>query len=338
MICSSWPSSKIHSDRVHQKRKARRNRLCHDAPLICGTVKRPIDSNNKNAIVAKSRVLKRISKNDSALQKHMQWLKQLQEDRRKVDEKKEIEEQQRLKRRSEFMEREAKKRLLKKASKEETCCEVDDDGEISLSSQQPQWDTPSVSGMESKSSVKPAWCQSEEANESAEAMAEINDEADLLDFVQDLDFDQYDQDLELQALMTQVKERIKKIQREKKKDETTLQLCVDSETATARAEKLDNQVVVDFVPSNMDASEDEPNDINSIANTVMSESTIRSVHSRKSLAVLVTKARERIIGMMDPIEEGKMPQPNQSTITDDDGKKKKIDVYKLPFQNRNPAV
>ncbi len=101
---------------------------------------------------------------------------------------------------------------------------------------------------------------------------------------------------------------------------------------------MDNQVVVDFVPSNMDTNEDEPNDINSIANTVMSESTIRSVHSRKSLAVLVTKARERIIGMMDPIEEGKMPQPNQSIITDDDGKKKKIDVYKLPFQNRNPAV
>ncbi|KAL7499333.1 hypothetical protein ACHAWT_010008 [Skeletonema menzelii] len=338
MICSSWPSSKIHSDRVHQKRKARRSRLCHDASFICGTVKRPIDS--KNAVLAKSRVLKRISKNDSALHKHMQWLKQLQEDRRKVDEKKEIEEQQRLKRRSEFMEREAKKRLLKKAAKEETFCEVDIEERSSLSLLHPPslGATPSTSGMETTSSMKPAWCQSEAANESAEAIAEINDEADLLDFVHDLDFDQYDQDLELQALIGQVKERIKKLQREKKKDETTLQTCEDSETATARAEKLDSQVVVDFVPSNMDANDDELDDVKSIANTVMSESTIRSVHSRKSLAVLVTRARERIIGMMDPIEEGKMPQPNQSTITDDDGQKKKIDVYKLPFQNRNPAV
>eukprot|EP00985_Skeletonema_marinoi_P029807 scaffold29161_cov76-Skeletonema_marinoi.AAC.1 len=232
----------------------------------------------------------------------MQWLKQLQDDRRKVDEKKEIEEQQKLKRRSEFMEREAKKRLLKKASKEETFCEADIE-ESSLSSLPPQWSaTPSISGAES-SSVKPAWCQSEAANESAEAMAEINDEADLLDFVHDLDFDQYDQDLELQALMGQVKECIKRLQREKKKDETTLRTCVDSETANARAEKLDSQIVVDFVPSNMDANEDESDDLNSIANTVMSESTIRSVHSRKSLAVLVTRARERIIGMMDPIEE-----------------------------------
>lgn len=97
-------------------------------------------------------------------------------------------------------------------------------------------------------------------------------------------------------------------------------------------------MLVNFVPSNIDANEDGPDDLKSIADTVMSESTIRSIHSRKSLAVLVTKARERIIGMMDSIEEGNMPQPNQSTITDDDGQKKKIDVYKLPFQNRNPAV
>jgi len=115
-----------------------------------------------------------------------------------------------------------------------------------------------------------------------------------------------------------------------------------SETAAAQAEKLNSQVVVDFVPSNIDSNEDGEgtDDLKSIADTVMSESTIRSIHSRKSLAVLVTRARERIIGMMDPIEEGKMPQPNQSTIPSiaDDGQKKKFDVYKLPFQNRNPAV
>ena len=231
MICSSWPSTKIHSDRVHQKRKARRNRLRHDSSFICGTVKRPIDSKSKNAAIAKSRVLKRISKNDSALHKHMQWLKQLQEDRRKADERKKTEEQQMLKRRNEFMEREAKKRVLNKLeSKEENSDEVEYD-ECSLSSLlPPQWSaTPSMlTGVEtSTSSVKPAWCQSEAANESAEAVAEINEEADLLDFVYDLDFDQYDQDLELQALMGQVKERIKKLQREKKKDEATLQTCVD---------------------------------------------------------------------------------------------------------------
>ena len=178
--------------------------------------------------MAKTRVLKRITKNDSALHKHIQWLKELQEDRRKVDEKKELEEAQRLKRRSEFMEREAKKRLLKRAAKEEALRDVEEeDDEILPSSLLPQCTTASSSADETYSSMKPAWCQSEEAAESAQEMAEINDEADLLDFVHDLDFDQYDQDLELQVLMGQVKDRIKKLQREKKKDETTLQTCVD---------------------------------------------------------------------------------------------------------------
>jgi len=152
----------------------------------------------------------------------MQWLKELQEDRRKVDEKKKIEEQHRLKRRSEFKEREAKKRLHQKTYKEsEALCDedADDNEENSLSPLPPQCTT--------TPSMKPAWCQSEAANESAQEMAEINDEADLLDFVHDLDFDQYDKDLELQALIGQVKERIKKLEREKKKDETTLQACVD---------------------------------------------------------------------------------------------------------------
>ncbi len=77
---------------------------------------------------------------------------------------------------------------------------------------------------------KPAWCQSEEANKAAEEIAEIKDEADLLDFVDNLDFDSYSQDLELQILMSQVKERIKTLTKEKKKDETKLQTCVDVST------------------------------------------------------------------------------------------------------------
>ena len=77
------------------------------------------------------------------------------------------------------------------------------------------------------SKPKPAWCQTEEANKSEELAANNNDEQALLDFVQDLDFEQYTEDLELQTLMSQVKSRIKSLQKEKKKDETRLQACVD---------------------------------------------------------------------------------------------------------------
>ena len=114
---------------------------------------------------------------------------------------------------------------------------------------------------------------------------------------------------------------------------------LQSENAAARAEQLDNhQVVVDFVPSNIDTNEEvHDDDVKSIADTVMTESTIRSIHSRKSLTTLVNKARERLIGM-DTIEEGITPQPNLSIIINNDGQRKKIDVNKLPFMNRNPAI
>ena len=114
---------------------------------------------------------------------------------------------------------------------------------------------------------------------------------------------------------------------------------LQSENAAARAEQLDNhQVVVDFVPSNIDTNEEVHDyDVKSIAETVMTESTIRSIHSRKARTTQGNKARERIIGM-DKIEEGITPQPNQSTIMNNDGQRKKIDVNKLPFMNRNPAI
>ena len=73
----------------------------------------------------------------------------------------------------------------------------------------------------------------------------------------------------------------------------------------------------------------------------MSEASIRSIHSKKSLAALVTKARERI-PEMDPIdeEEKAVPPPVLSTVTDDDGARMRETraLNKLPFQKRNPAL
>ena len=229
MICSSWPSQRARSERIHQTRnKQRRNRtrLHHESSFICGTVKRPVGSISNNAAIAKTRVLKRISKNDTALHKHMKWLKDLQEDLRKANESKIHDEQQRMKRRSDFMERESKKRLIKRAAKEEALREAED-GEEPPPTHPCATNYFSSLAADESSSMKPAWCQSKEAADTAQEMAEINEEADLLDFVHDLDFDQYNQDLELQVLLGQVKDRIKKLQREKKKDETTLQTCVD---------------------------------------------------------------------------------------------------------------
>ena len=163
-------------------------------------------------------------------------MKDLQEERRRLEEKKEAEQKEKLERKRIFMEREAKKRAAGKLPSVETSCSIippsavkdevckdthtvvsdDDDSTVASTI------ASTISHCSSKRK-KPAWCQSETDREAAEEDEEIN----LLSFVDGLDFDQYTQDLELQTLMGQVKDRIKLLEREHKKEETKLQTCLD---------------------------------------------------------------------------------------------------------------
>ena len=121
-------------------------------------------------------------------------------------------------------------------------------------------------------------------------------------------------------------------------------LILQSENAAQRAEALENRPVVDFVPADIENVVDDADDNKSIANSVMSaESSIGSIHSKKSLTALVTKARERLSNM-DAIEEEEsekaVPPPVCSTVTDDDGARmaETRALNKLAFKNRNPAL
>ena len=160
----------------------------------------------------------------------------MQEERRRLEEKKEAEQKERLERKRLFKEREAKKRatfgkntnadtttadthdVLDKMDQASTTIIDDDDSTVASTV---------ASTVSDNKRKKPAWCQSETDREAAE----IDDEINLLSFVEGLDFDQYTQDLELQSLMGQVKERIKLLEREHKKDETKLQTCLDVSTS-----------------------------------------------------------------------------------------------------------
>ena len=149
-----------------------------------------------------------------------------------LEEQKKADEEERLERRRIFMEREAKKRAAAKAcsppsdsdthnmlDKVHILQTADDDASTAASTI-----ASTVSDTDNNNRrKKPAWCQSEADREAVEA----DDEVNLLSFVDGLDFDQYTQDLEIQTLMGQVKDRIKLLEREHKKDETKLQTCLD---------------------------------------------------------------------------------------------------------------
>jgi hypothetical protein len=173
-------------------------------------VKKPIGNNFP--VAEKSRVLKRISKKDSALQRHLTWLRELQENKRKLDEEKRLQ--------GRILVRKRLPRVNRRTADKEN------DKQLS-NSQAKERATAEVDSSSVKTKQKPAWCHTEDANKIAEDHAEETDELALLNFVENLNFDQYNEDLELQTLMSQVKERIKSLQNEKKKDETRLQACVD---------------------------------------------------------------------------------------------------------------
>ena len=179
----------------HNQTKTRRThkQFRNESRFVCCTVKKPLGSNVP--VAEKARVLKRISKKDSVLHKHQEWLRELQEKRRKAEEEE----------RSKLLKRDATgaKKVTTSDAKEATTADA-----VLVK-------------------PKPAWCQTEEAHTKAEENDGATDEKALLDFVEDLDFDQYTEDLELQTLMSQVKSRIKSLQKERKKDETRLQTCID---------------------------------------------------------------------------------------------------------------
>lgn len=177
MICSSW----------------------HTGPISRSTYKRK-NVHLDRVINQKSRVIKRISKKDSALVRHLAWLRELQESKKLLNDQKRIEEERKLER-EQFIRNsrhDNTKKLVRLASEED------------------------------KKDEKPAWCRSEKQNETADTKA--NDENAILDFINQLNFEQYNADLELQTLIGQVKDRIKALEKEKRKDEKLLQACTDVRT------------------------------------------------------------------------------------------------------------
>lgn len=327
--------------------------------FLCGTVKRPWGSNV--VIAEKERVLKRVCNRNSAISKHMAWLKDIQKERRVAQAKHAEELHQKEERMREFKTKQAMKRakLFEAADiAGDDCCSVISDCTESTAASSTQSlssvdaDTPKSSTMACvPSSInKPAWALTEEAAQREEEEREAAEEEDLLCFVDGLDFDEYSRDSELTFLMDQVKYRIESLQREKNVDEGRLEAIMSSELAALRAERFG--AADGHAPDKKveDADEDDSASIASLAETVRSQSsTISAVHSHRSMQALITRSREKLgldtIGNDDDEEEGRgsgeangMAPPVCITHVDDARFDSKGDVSRLPFLNRNPAI
>ena len=78
---------------------------------------------------------------------------------------------------------------------------------------------PPLNLAEPKTSSKPAWAMTESVAKGVEDKEMEDEEEDLLAFAEGLDYDKYDEDLELKVLMDQVKTRIKELEKDGEMDE-----------------------------------------------------------------------------------------------------------------------
>ena len=325
--------------KVSEKKKAKcSNNTDNNQSFICGIVKKPWGSNV--VIEEKTRVIKRVSSKDSAIGKHRAWLKEMQDKREKAEHDRVEQERSKKERLEEFMAKQAAKR----AAILDNLTQKDEGFD----------DNRTLSGSKSK----PVWAMTEGAAQVATEEAEAKEEEDLLCFVESLNFDQYSHDMELSILMSQVKERIRTLQKEKSMEETRLQAVVDSESAAMKAENLASSIKDDLLDGELEEINDDrwkgDDDIMSIADTVRSESSsIGSIHSQKSMQALIARSKENIdtnsnAGRLTSLEtiaerqmmETTMTPPVLITHTNDDGARiaETKSINKLPFMNRNPAL
>ena len=173
-------------------------------------------------------------KKDSVLSKHRKWLVDLQATKDRL----EIEYLEEMKRKEDTtakFQEQAKKNRISIVSKayqsveEQNLSEDKPETEISDSkvteilqqARQQSLYTPNILSDEPKTSIKsvkyqskPAWALSAKAADEKHENDEMNDEDDLLLFANNLNYDKYINDIEIQSMVEQIKNRIKLLETE----------------------------------------------------------------------------------------------------------------------------
>jgi hypothetical protein len=97
----------------------------------------------------------------------------------------------------------------------------------------------SGSGAKASSSHRPAWAMTEDAAEAAFDDKAQREEDELLEFTEDLDFDKYIGDLEVQTMMDRLKRRVIELEKEVALEDYR---AAEGEERTAKKERLAKMV------------------------------------------------------------------------------------------------
>eukprot|EP00953_Heterococcus_sp_UTEX-ZZ885_P015174 8544-Heterococcus_DN1.PRE.3 len=224
-------------------------------------------------------------------------------------------------------------------------------------------------GTRSNKAAKPLWALTQTDAAAAEAQAEEDEVSELLAFTKDLDFDKYIHDAEIQSMIDQVKRRIQELEKQEQADATADNDNPDRpeiDDASTIDDNTDDDVQEEALAkrimrltdanlkrisshgdnaNNNSADDDAVSDVMSLARTVMSEGgkSVRTVHSTKSLAAVVTRSQAKQLGCIDESAANKMETAVNVKLMlhkEDGGMRLggKNTVSNLPYIHRNPAI
>jgi hypothetical protein len=170
----------------------------------------------------KARAFMRLSSNADALVRHKKWLKDIED--QKVARKKASEEQLRIKleKKRKFRLSQAKKRREYKIESQANYQEEHDDKNEPVQPGEEEQVNKVVKVTECL--YKPAWALTESSAHSKTLSQEMVEEEGLLNFIESLDIDAFYQDMEINILVNHLKERIRKLEEDRKCNEDQLHM------------------------------------------------------------------------------------------------------------------
>jgi len=326
----------------------------------------PMDKIGANVPIMKDKVVARRSKKETALSRHKKWLVDLQKTKDLLESEMMAEQDEKDEKRRKFMERERKMRAAvrgvdpaeakggsdggydsKYAKDEDDYDDYDDVG-----------DAPPKAGK--KEPKKPMWAMTEGKASKAVDEQEEDEAEELLDFAAGLDFDKFIDDMEVRAMMEQVKGRVDELETAIAEDERIAD-NLDSR-AEERAAELTEENLEDYEYDDDEQRKDD--DLMSVAESLLSErGGLNQKYSKQAMLEKIAQVKN---SQMEPIAEEKdsIVEANKRMIADmskknADNKQKKaaeekearlraaeakqvasesVDASNLPYLHRNPAV
>jgi hypothetical protein len=254
------------------------------------------------------------SKKHTALSRHKKWLVDLQKTKDSLEQEMLADEQLKLEKKEKFMERERKMRAAVRGVDADADADAKDSSRYAGSKYgddefDVDFDEGNAPAASQKKSNKPMWAMTEEKASKAQERKEEEEAEDLLDFAAGLDFDKFIDDMEVRAMMDQVKGRVDELESAIAEEEVVAgQLAAERE---ARQNGLTEENLNALDEDYTDEDQQRDDDLISMAESMLSETGLGQTYSKQAMKEKIAQVKRNA---MPAISESKDEAKGESVI------------------------